>query len=124
MQGVNYSPLQLNCIYLQKLQEKQEIAKFTMCVQLWVSPRALLTRVAQSEELGNAIYFAFPNVTTRVDTACCIAIFPFRSSESKLHALKLSSTNTSLRTQTYFRLSLVPPKITSANLNQKTISVT
>ena len=30
----------------------------------------------------------------------------------------------SLRTQTYFRLSLVPPKVKSANLSQKTISVT
>ena len=30
----------------------------------------------------------------------------------------------SLRTQTYFRLSLVPPKITSANSSQRLISVT
>ena len=30
----------------------------------------------------------------------------------------------SLRTQTYFRLSLVPPKITSAKSSQKLISVT
>ena len=35
-----------------------------------------------------------------------------------------SHTNVSLRTQTYFRLSLVPPKITSANSSQKLISVT
>ena len=35
-----------------------------------------------------------------------------------------SSLRPSLRTQTYFRLSLVPPKITSANPSQKTTSVT
>ena len=46
--------------------------------------------------------------------------------EEKIYFYKRSliRESVSLRTQTYFRLSLVPPKITSANSSQKLISVT
>ena len=100
-------------------QRKQKLIKRQLCVDTLYAFTGKRVRKPRKniEALNMDNQSGLSSIKLMEETDISVQIYSF---------LKVTAVHydASLRTQTYFRLSLVPPKITSAYPSQKTISVT